>query len=109
VFSYFWVQTGNLDARSQAKNIMRSGLSVPGFRKDPRVLERLLQRYIGPLTIMGGIAIGLLAGMADILGALANGTGILLAVMIVYRMYEQIAREYMYEFNPMVRRFMGKR
>ncbi|MFP4523765.1 MAG: preprotein translocase subunit SecY [Candidatus Woesearchaeota archaeon] len=107
LFSWFWVQTSGLDARSQAKQIMSSGLSIPGFRKDQRVLERLLNRYIQPLTVMGGIAIGLLAGLADLTGAIGSGTGILLTVMIVYRLYEEIAKEHMYDMNPMMRKFMG--
>jgi len=107
LFSWFWVQTSGLDAKSQAKQIMSSGLSIPGFRKDARVLERLLQRYIGPLTIMGGIAIGLLASVADLTGAIGSGTGILLTVMIVYKLYEEIAKQHMYDMNPMMRKFMG--
>lgn len=107
VFSWFWVQTSGMDARSQAKQIMSSGLQIPGFRKDERVLERLLQRYIGPLTVMGAIAVGILAAVADISGALTHGTSLLLAVMIIYRLYEDIARQHMMDMNPMLRKFMG--
>jgi len=107
IFSMFWVQTAGMDARSQAKQMMASGLQIPGFRRDERVLERLLNRYIWPLTIMGGLAVGFLAGFADITGALSSGTGILLAVMIVYRLYEEISRQHMMDMNPMMRRFMG--
>lgn len=107
MFSWFWVQTSGLDARSQAKQMMSSGLQIPGFRRDQRVLERLLQRYITPLTVMGGIAIGLVAGIADLTGAIGTGTGILLTVMIVYRLYEEIAKEHLYDMNPMMRKFMG--
>ncbi len=107
VFSWFWVQTSGMDPRSQAKQIMASGLQIPGFRRDERVLERLLARYITPLAIMGGVAIGTLAGVADVAGALTSGTGLLLSVMIVYRMYEEIARQHMMDMNPMLRRFMG--
>lgn len=107
IFSWFWVQTSGMDARSQAKQIMKSGLQIPGFRKDERVLERLLQRYIGPLTIMGAIAVGVLSGIADISGALTNGTSLLLSVMIIYRMYEDIARQHLMDMNPMMRKFMG--
>lgn len=107
VFSWFWVQTSGMDARSQAKQIMSSGLQIPGFRKDERVLERLLQRYIGPLTIMGAIAVGILAAAADISGALTHGTSLLLSVMIIYRLYEEIARQHMMDMNPMMRKFMG--
>jgi len=107
LFSWFWVQTAGMDAHSQAKQIMSSGLQVPGFRKDIRVLEHLLARYIGPLTIMGGILIGILAASADILGALTEGTSLLLAVMIIYKLYEDIARQHMMDMNPMMRKFMG--
>jgi preprotein translocase subunit SecY len=107
IFSWFWVQTSGMDASSQAKQIMASGLQIPGFRKDQRVLERILQRYIGPLTIMGAIAVGFLAAFADLTGALSRGTGILLAVMIIYRLYEEVARQHMMDMNPMLRKFMG--
>ncbi|MCH8003465.1 MAG: preprotein translocase subunit SecY [Nanoarchaeota archaeon] len=107
IFSMFWVQTAGMDARSQAKQIMSSGLQIPGFRRDERVLERLLSRYIWPLTVMGGLSVGFLAGFADITGTLSSGTGILLAVMIVYKLYEEISRQHMMDMNPMMRRFMG--
>ena len=107
VFSIFWVQTAGMDARSQAKNMMGSGLQIPGFRKDERILERILNRYIWPLTVMGGLAVGFLAGLADLTGALSRGTGILLSVMIVYRLYEEIAQQHMMDMNPMLRNFMG--
>lgn len=107
LFSVFWVQSAGLDARSQAKQMMASGLQIPGFRRDQRVLERILQRYITPLTVMGGLAIGLLAAVADLTGALSRGTGILLTVMIIYRLYEDIAKQHMMDMNPMMRKFMG--
>ena len=106
VFSIFWVQTAGMDARSQAQQIMKSGLQIPGFRKDQRILERLLNRYIWPLTIMGGAAVGFLASFADLTGALSRGTGILLTVMIVYRLYEDIARQHMLDMHPMLRKFI---
>ena len=107
IFSIFWVQTSGMDARSQAKQILSSGLQIPGFRRDERVLETILNRYIMPLTVMGGIAIGILAALADVTGALARGTGILLAVMIIYRLYEEIAQQHMMDMNPALRKMMG--
>ena len=107
VFSIFWMQTASMDARSQAKNIMASGLQIPGFRRDERILERLLDRYIMPLTVMGAILVGFLAAIADLSGALSRGTGILLAVMIIYKLYEDIAKQHMYDMHPSLRKFMG--
>jgi len=106
LFSVFWVQTSGMDARSQANQIMSSGLQIPGFRKDPRIMERLLKRYITPLTVMGGASIGFLAALADVSGALTRGTALLLSVMIIYKLYEEIAKQHMYDMHPMMRKFM---
>ncbi|RME31789.1 preprotein translocase subunit SecY, partial [Candidatus Woesearchaeota archaeon] len=108
LFGFFWVQTASLDPRSQARNIMNSGLQIPGFRKDERVLERMLARYIWPLTFIGSVAVGLLASLADLTGALGGGTGILLTVMIVYQLYQQIAQQHVMDMSPMMRKFMGR-
>jgi len=107
MFSIFWVQTSGMDAKSQAKQIMGSGLQMPGFRRDQRVLERVLNRYIMPLTVMGGLAVGLLAALADLSGALSRGTGILLTVMIIYKLYEEVAQQHMMDMNPALRKMMG--
>lgn len=107
LFAYFWVQSAGLDSRSQAKQIINSGLQIPGFRKDERIIERILDRYILPLTIMGGIAIGILAATADIFRALTSGTGILLMIMIIYQFYKQLAKESMEDFS-LLRKFMRK-
>ncbi|MCD4759630.1 preprotein translocase subunit SecY [archaeon] len=106
IFSIFWVQTAGMDAKSQAKNILNSGLQMPGFRRDPRVLEKVLKRYITPLTVMGGAAVGVLAAVADLSGALSRGTGILLTVMIIYRLYEEVAQQHMMDMNPALRKMM---
>jgi preprotein translocase subunit SecY len=107
IFSFFWVSTSGMDARSQAKNIMSSGMSIPGFRKDERVLESILKRYVTPLTIMGGAAIGLLASVANLLGALVGGTAILLAIMILYQLYQNIAQQHAVDMNPALKGFFG--
>ncbi len=108
LFSIFWVQTSGMDAKSQAKQMMSSGLSVPGFRKDERVIESLLNRYIMPLTVMGAITVGFLAALADLSGALTSGTGLLLTVMIIYKLYEEIVQQHMMDMNPMMRKFVEK-
>jgi len=107
MFAVFWVKTSGMDEASQAKNILSSGLQIPGFRKDPRVLESILKRYIMPLTIMGGLAIGALAAVANLLGALTGGTSILLAVMIMYQLYQSIAQQHALDMHPALRKIMG--
>ncbi len=108
MFAVFWVKTSGMDASNVANQILSSGLQIPGFRRDPRVLEAVLNRYIMPLTIMGGAAVGLLAASADLVGALVRGTGLLLGVMIVYRLYEDIAQQHAYDMYPALRKIMVK-
>lgn len=107
IFSIFWVKTTGMDAAAQAKKIGSSGLQLPGFRKDARILESILKRYITPLTVMGGLAIGALAAVANLLGALTSGTAILLAVMIIYQLYQNIAQQHAMDMHPAMRKFMS--
>lgn len=109
MFAKFWVETTNLGAESVANNIQKSGMQIPGFRRDPRVLKRVLERYIPTITIISGALIGLLAAVADMIGTTGNatGTGLLLTVGIVIRFYEAMGKEQMMEMNPMMRGFFG--
>ncbi len=107
IFSVFWVKTANMDASSQARNIIKSGLQIPGFRKDERVLESILSRYVMPLTVMGGIAVGLLAAVSDVLGTITGGTALLLGIMIIYQFYQNIAQQHAMDMHPAMRKMMG--
>jgi len=89
-----------------AKKLERSGMQIPGFRKDPRVLRKVLSRYIPQVTVMGGAAVGLIAAVANFTGALGT-TGILLTVGILYRLYEELMREQMGEMFPALRKVLG--
>jgi len=106
LFGLFWVKTSGMDAQSQAKNIMQSGLTIPGFRKDERILESVLDRYILPLTLMGGLAIGLLASFSNIVGTLVGGTSILLGIMVSFQMYQNIAQQHAHDMPSNLKRFV---
>jgi preprotein translocase subunit SecY len=109
IFAIFWIETTGMGAKSIAEKIHRSGLQVPGYRRNPASIERLMERYIPKVTVIGGVIIGLLTLVASLLGTLggAGGTGLLLAVSIVYRLYEQIASEQIQEMYPMMQKFFG--
>ena len=107
VFAIFWVKTSGMDSKAQAEKIASSGLQVAGFRQDNRILESILDRYIMPLTVMGGMAIGLLAAVTDLLGSLVSGTAILLVIMIMFQFYQNIAQQHAVDMNPAMRKFMG--
>ena len=84
-------------------------MQIPGFRRDPRIIKRVLERYIPTITILSGALIGLLAAVADMIGTTGNatGTGLLLTVGIIIRFYEALGKEQMMEMNPMMRGFFG--
>ena len=100
MFGLFWVETSNMDAKAVAGQLSDSGIQIPGFRRDPRMLESILNKHIFPLTVMGSFSVGLLAGIADLTGALGSGTGILLTVGILYRMYEQLEQQKAFDAYP---------
>jgi len=53
-----------------------------GLREDS--MKRYLSRYIKTAATFGGLAISVLCIVSDMLGALGTGTGIVLAVSIIY-------------------------
>ncbi|MBS3781720.1 MAG: preprotein translocase subunit SecY [Candidatus Thermoplasmatota archaeon] len=109
LFAKFWVQTTNMDAESVADQIQDSGMQIPGFRRDPRVLRRVLKRYIPTVTIFSGLFIGIVGAGSNLLGSVGGATGIslFLAVSILTELYEQIGKEQMMEMHPMLRDFFG--
>jgi preprotein translocase subunit SecY len=109
LFAKFWIETTNMGPTDVAKQIQESGMVMPGFRRDPRVLGRVLERYIPVVTVIGGAAVGALAAGADAIGTLGNasGTGVLLTVGIMIQLYEQIAKEQAMEMHPILRGFFG--
>jgi len=54
---------------------------------------KTLDHYIPVAAALGGIAVGLLTIVADFMGAIGSGTGILLAVTIIYGYFEQFEKK----------------
>ena len=109
LFAKFWIETTDMGPSAVARQIQSSGMQIPGFRRDPRVLRKVLERYIPVVTVIGGAAVGALAGFADLVGTVGNasGTGLLLTVGILIRLYEDIAKEQAMEMHPVLRGFFG--
>jgi len=110
LFAKFWIDTTGMGPEDVAKQIERSGMQIPGFRRDPRVLKRVLARYIPVVTVLSGAAVGALAAVADMIGTVGNcsGTGVLLMTGIIIRMYEEMGKQKAMEMHPMLRQFFGK-
>jgi len=109
IFAVFWVETTGMGPESTAKQIQNSGMQIPGFRRNPQVVEKVMERYIPQVTVIGGALVGLLAVLANMLGTIGNvsGTGLLLTVSITYKLYEEIAEEQLMEMHPMMRQMFG--
>jgi preprotein translocase subunit SecY/protein transport protein SEC61 subunit alpha len=108
VFSLIWLEVGGLGPERVAQQLMDSGMQIPGYRRSGRPIESILKRYIPVVTILGGIIVGLVAGISDFLGVFGSGTGILLAVGIIYQYYELLMRERAAEMFPAFRRILGE-
>jgi len=110
IFALFWIETTGMGAKPTAQKVFNSGMQIPGFRRNVGSIEKVMLRYIPKVTIIGGAFIGALTLLASMLGTIggAGGTGLLLTVTIVYRLYEDIASEQMMEMHPMVRSFFGR-
>lgn len=107
-FSYLWVEISGLNAKKIAEQLHSSGIQIPGFRSSKRQLYKILRKYIPALTILSGIYVGLIAFAADLTGALGGGTGVLLTVGIIHKLYEEMAEEQLMSSNPLLRRFLGE-
>jgi len=64
---------------------------MPGHRESN--LQKELNRYIPTAAAFGGMCIGALTVVADFMGAIGSGTGILLAVTIIYQYFEMFDKE----------------
>ena len=109
MFAKFWIETTNMNSEGVAKQIQSSGMQIPGFRRDPRVLKRVLDKYIPAITVFSGAAVGFLAAGADMIGTVGNasGTGVLLTVGIVIQLYQAMGKEQLTEMYPFMRDFFG--
>lgn len=107
LFGYLWVEITNLGPKSVSQQLHGSGYQIPGFRSSKKHFEKLLSKYIPTLTILSSAFVGILAFSADLTQALGGGTGVLLTVGIVYRLYEDIAKEQLMDTHPMLRKFLS--
>jgi len=108
LFSIFWVSTSGMDSNSVADQLDGIGMRIPGYRPDKKTIAGVLEKYIPSLAVMGGLAVGLIAALADFTGAIGTGTGILLTVMIIYNYYEELSAQKLDDAHPLVKKVLGE-
>jgi preprotein translocase SecY subunit len=108
LFARIWVEIGGLSSRTVAKNLMNADVQVPGFRRAGLSIEQVLNRYIPPITVIGGLIIGSVAAVGDIFGVFDTGVGLLLGVDIVLQYYQMLVKEQLEEFSPRLAAVLGQ-
>jgi len=91
LFSKCWLEVSGSSARDVAKQLRDQQMMFKGHRDSS--LLHVLEMYIPTAAAFGGMCIGMLTIMADFLGAIGSGTGILLAVTIIYQYFEIVYKE----------------
>ncbi|KRY16618.1 Protein transport protein Sec61 subunit alpha isoform 2, partial [Trichinella patagoniensis] len=90
-FSKTWIDVSGSSAKDVAKQLKEQQMVMRGHREKSMIHE--LNRYIPTAAAFGGLCIGALSVMADFIGAIGSGTGILLAVTIIYQYFEVFVKE----------------
>ena len=91
IFGRTWTEVSGSSVRDVARHLRDNHMVMKGHRDT--ATARVLSRYIPTAAALGGICIGILSVSADYLGAIGSGTGILLAVTIIYELYEAYMRD----------------
>jgi preprotein translocase SecY subunit len=107
VFSLTWLEVGGLGPSTVAQQLVDAGMQIPGYRRSGKAVESILKRYIPTVTILGGVIVGVIAGVTDFFGVFGSGMGILLSVGIIYQYYEILMQERAAEMFPAFRRIIG--
>ncbi|KAF4566299.1 translocon subunit [Pleurotus pulmonarius] len=91
LFSKTWIEVSGSGPRDVAKQLKDQQMVMAGHREGSMYKE--LKRVIPTAAAFGGAILGLLSVAADLLGAIGSGTGILMAVTIIYSYWEIGMRE----------------
>jgi protein transport protein SEC61 subunit alpha len=91
LFSKTWIEVSGASARDVAKQLRDAQMVMKGHRET--AIVHVLNKYIPTAAAFGGMCIGALTVIADFMGAIGTGTGILMAVTIIYQFYEAFVKE----------------
>lgn len=86
LFSKTWIEVSGSGPRDVAKQLKEQQMVMAGHREQSMYKE--LKRVIPTAAALGGAVLGVLSVTADLMGALGSGTGILMAVTIIYSYWE---------------------
>jgi len=91
LFSKTWIEVSGSSPKDVAQQLKQQDMVFVGYRDATNI--KVLERYIPVAAAFGGMCIGALTVVADFMGAIGSGTGILLAVTIIFQYFEMFAKE----------------
>lgn len=89
--SRMWIEISGTSPKDVAKKIKDQGLILRGHREGS--VYKALKKTIPTAAALGGIVIALISIIADLVGVIGSGTGILLTVTIIYQYFELFSKE----------------
>ncbi len=91
VFSRTWIEVSGSSAKEVASGLKEQRVTAHGGSQ--KLLNYKLRKHIPTAAYVGGVCIGILSLVADFLGAIGSGTGILLTCGIIYEVYVEFTKQ----------------
>jgi len=66
-------------------------MGIKGLRKDSSI--RFMEKKINPSALIGGVIIGSMSILSDMIKCLTSGTGLLLCVQTIYELYDKVQKQ----------------
>ncbi|CAD5214659.1 unnamed protein product [Bursaphelenchus xylophilus] len=90
-FSVIWLRFSGKSAKDIVEKMKREKLMVGGHRHSS--MTKYLNQYIQTAAALGGIGIGVLSILAEILGVIGSGASILMTVNVICSYYDAFEKE----------------
>ena len=91
IFSRTWIEVSGSNPKEVAQNLKDQRIVAKSGTN--KLLKKKLEKYIPIAAYFGGVCIGMLSLLADFMGAIGSGTGILLSCGIIYEFYVELQKE----------------
>ncbi|KAG0742399.1 hypothetical protein G6F16_009742 [Rhizopus arrhizus] len=91
--SKLWTDVSGSSSRDVARQLKDQQVTIAGYR-DVSVYKEL-NRVILPAASIGGATLAIASVLADVLGSIGTGPGILISVLVIFQYFEMFAREQM--------------
>jgi protein transport protein SEC61 subunit alpha len=92
ILSRIWIDISGQSPKDVSRQLQENDMTIQGMERGDALIKHLSKNIV-TAAAFGGICIGALCIFADVLGAIGSGTGIMLAVTIIYSYFEQITKE----------------